>query len=880
MGSASTVSGKFLHVDGGRFLIRGVTYGTFAPDDDGAQFPVHDCVVRDFEAIAELGANTIRTYTPPPERVLDEAARHGLRAIVGLPWPQHVAFLDNKSVARDIRASVRDHVTRLASHPATLLFTVGNEIPPGVVRWYGRTRIERFLRELFDEAKAVAPDSLLTYINYPPTEYLDISFFDICAFNVFLHTEAELAAYLARLQHVAGARPLLIAEAGADSLRNGEAEQAALVEMQLRTAFGEGAAGAVVFSWTDEWWRAGRNVDDWKFGLVDASRRRKPAFHAVQRIFESAPFPAASRDAWPRVSVVVCAYNTADTIDECLAAIEHLRYPDFEVIVVNDGSTDATAAIAEKHPAARLINTRNEGLSAARNIGLAHASGDIIAYTDADARVDQDWLAYLVQPFLRSDVVAVGGPNIVPADDPWIAQCVARAPGCPTHVLLDDRIAEHIPGCNAAFRRDALVAISGFNPIFVRAGDDVDVCWRLQARGWNVGFAPSALVWHRHRPSVRAYLRQQIGYGEGETWLTHEHPEKFIGDRIAWRGHLYSPLPFIRSLSETRINTGPLGSAAFPSVYRASAHPFAYITHSGAWQIAWVMLLIAATTTRTIGKPHSAVLFALAVLALAATLSRCLLYGLRSDIDGLPTIGRLSRATSRALYRVTIATLHFLQPFARLYGRLRGVVSQSARGQRREHAVPAVHRGAFAQGVRLLCCREVENTFWSESWIDVRTLLCAIADRLRRQRAVRYIELDSGWWENRDLTIVNRLGFRLDVRTLIEDHGGGRCLCRLRMRPRVTLAPWPLAAAIAMVILLHAAGAVPWPIGAGVTALLALGMIAADVVVTSGIFSNAVDSVKAEFGMLSMASPKHSRHNGTVHAGDEASASASVGGSM
>ena len=79
-----------------------------------------------------------------------------------------------------------------------------------------------------------------------------------------------------------------------------------------------------------------------------------------------------------------------------------------------------------------------------------------------------------------------GGPNVVPADDPWIAQAVARAPGGPTHVLLDDRIAEHVPGCNMAFRRDALAAIGGFNPVYLRAGDDVDICWRLQAKGQQI----------------------------------------------------------------------------------------------------------------------------------------------------------------------------------------------------------------------------------------------------------------------------------------------------------------------------------------------------------------------------------------------------------
>ena len=113
-----------------------------------------------------------------------------------------------------------------------------------------------------------------------------------------------------------------------------------------------------------------------------------------------------------------------------------------------------------------------------------------------------------------------------------------------------------------AVRRDALLAIGGFNPIYLRAGDDVDVCWRLQARGGRIGFAPAALVWHHHRASIGAYWRQQVGYGEGEVWLQPHHPDKFVGSRIQWRGHVYSPLPFVRSLFGTRVNAGPVGHGA------------------------------------------------------------------------------------------------------------------------------------------------------------------------------------------------------------------------------------------------------------------------------------------------------------------------------
>ncbi|MBI4485832.1 MAG: glycosyltransferase, partial [Acidobacteria bacterium] len=564
----AAVDGKFLRVGHERFLVKGVTYGTFAPDAHGYQFPSPQRVAEDFSLMADFGINTVRTYTAPRVDLLDAAAPYGLRVLVGLPWSQHVAFLDDGRLKRSIRSDIVRRVRELGDHPAVLLFALGNEIPPGVVRWHGRLRVERFLRSLYQEAQAASPDSLFTYVNFPPTEFLDLSFLDVCAFNVYLHREPELRAYLARLQHVAAHKPLLLAEAGADSMREGEQGQAAITSMHIRAAFEEGACGAVAFAWTDEWWRGGRPVEDWRFGLVDRDRRPKPAARAVARAFEEAPFPADARAKWPRVSVVVCAYNAADTVEDNLASLERLTYPDYEIILVNDGSRDATGEIGRRHPRVRVIDVPNGGLSVARNVGLAEATGEIVAYTDADTRVDRDWLTYLVQPFLTSDVVGSGGPNVVPPDDPPMAQSIARAPGGPAHVLLDDHIAEHVPGCNMAFRREALLAVGGFNPVYLRAGDDVDVCWRLQARGWKIGFASSALVWHHHRASVTAYWRQQVGYGEGETWLMAHHPEKFLDGRMLWRGRIYSPLPFVRSLWGTRINAGVWGTAAFPSIYR------------------------------------------------------------------------------------------------------------------------------------------------------------------------------------------------------------------------------------------------------------------------------------------------------------------------
>jgi len=788
-GSArARVDGKFLEVDGRRVLIKGVAYGTFAPDSEGAQFPSKARIAQDFALMAAAGINTVRTYTPPSLALLDEALRHGLRVMVGLAWPQHIPFLDDKKLTRRIKRDAVTTVRGLAEHPAALLFALGNEIPAGIVRWHGHRRIERFLRELYQDVKAAAPDSLLTYVNFPPTEHLELDAFDVFAYNVYLHRETELRGYLARLQHLAGTRPLLLAEAGGDSLREGLEGQASITATHLRTAFAEGACGAVAYSWTDEWWRGGRAVDDWNFGLVDETRHRKPALAAVQEVFASAPFPSSERASWPRVSVVVCAYDAADTLADCLTSLDALTYPDVEVIVVDDGSRDGTGDIARGYSDVRVIEVPNGGLSAARNAGLAAATGEIIAYTDADVRVDPDWLTYLVQPLLSSDVAGVGGPNVVPADDPWVSQCVARAPGGPIHVMLDDRIAEHVPGCNMAFRRDALLAADGFNPVYVRAGDDVDICWRLQAKKLDIGFAPSALVWHHHRASVRAYWRQQVGYGEGEAWLDAHHPEKFLGGRMVWHGHIYGPLPFRGTAAERRVNTGVWGTAAFPSIYSTQAHRWHYMPHSPGWMAASFVLLLIGVFGPLAGMDAAWLPLIAGILSGSITVARCARCGWRAKLDGLPAIGRWPIRQSRFLYRGLIAWLHLLQPLARFRGRLRGLSRSRAVAPkhvtRHPWKSPMPTLRDVAAAARLVTHSGTERSFWSESCASHTTLLTELVGVLRASRPAQIVDVDAGWRPDRDFSLaIGRWGW-LHVRTLMEEHEHGACLFRIRARLR------------------------------------------------------------------------------------------------
>src|SRR6266852_5526365 len=319
--AAPAIGGKFFFVGDHKLYLRGVSYGPFAVSGHGFPFPDPPTLEPDFRLMAELGVNCLRTFTVPPRWVLDRAAEHGLRVLITIPWAEHVCFLDDKALVAEIRGTVRAAGETCGNHPALFGFLVSNEVPPDIVRWYGPDRVRNFLRTLRDEVKERAPAALVSYANFPSTEYLDVSdFVDFVSFNVYLHREVDFRRYLSRLQNIAEDKPLVLTEFGADSLREGADAQAELL------------------SWM---------IADWAFGLVDSQRRPKPAYRAVQAQYAGPLPPRLERT--PRVSVVVCAYNAERTMDACLESLRTLNYPDYEVIVVNDGSKDRTLEISERH---------------------------------------------------------------------------------------------------------------------------------------------------------------------------------------------------------------------------------------------------------------------------------------------------------------------------------------------------------------------------------------------------------------------------------------------------------------------------------------------------------------------------------------------------
>lgn len=751
------VDGKFFRLGEQKFYVKGVTYGPFAPNPEGEYFATVERTRADFELIRELGANVLRVYYIPPKWFLDLALEYGLRVLPDIPWNKHTCFLDTEQSRREARETVRLAAEACARHPAIFALSLVNEIPPDILRWSNAGAVAEFIDELVDIVKEIDPDCLCTFGNFPPTEYLRPQNVDFHCFNVYLHHLKPFENYLARLQMIADSKPLLLGETGIDTLREGEETQREILAWQIEATFRVGLAGIVLYSFTDDWFRGGFQITDWAFGLTTMDRTPKPAFEKVRELFATAPyFPLPHA---PKVSVVIANYNGERTLELCLRSLRNLNYPHYEVILVDDGSTDQSREIAQNYPDIRLIEHGvNKGLSVARNTGINAATGQIVAFTDSDCRADEDWLYYLIGDLLQSKFAGVGGHNLLPPDDSWVAASVMASPGGPAHVMLTDRLAEHIPGCNMAFYKWALDDIGGFDPIFRKAGDDVDVCWRLQQQGYEIGFSPGGFVWHYRRSTVKDYLKQQRGYGEAEALLVHRHPEYFnwFGGS-QWQGRIYSHAKFGVLTRQPMIYHGWFGSGFFQTLYTPAPSFTLMLLTSFEYHvlITLPMIVITAMFRPLVPTAAGVLLLPIAVCVAAAWQAE------------IPHNKR--RLWSRPL----VALLFFLQPIVRGWERYKGRLDAPRSRLAARENLESLSRLGREQSFEYL-------EYWNDRGIDRLDFLNIILERLDQRGWPT--KADSGW-NNYDIEIYGSAWSHLQLRTVSEILGQGKQLLRCRLKP-------------------------------------------------------------------------------------------------
>jgi len=381
------------------------------------------------------------------------------------------------------------------------------------------------------------------------------------------------------------------------------------------------------------------------------------------------------------------------------------------------------------------------------------ARGEVVVYTDSDCEADEDWLYYLALALVRGGHAGVGGPNLIPDEGSWVADCVGLSPGGPTHVMIDDRVAEHVPGCNMAFYTAILKQVNGFDAQFRKAGDDVDLIWRIQNTGRSIGFAPSAQVWHYRRNTIGAYLRQQRGYGEAEAMLKYKHPDHFntLG-ASHWRGRIYGGDQIGVRVGGDVIYHGTFGTSLFQTIYRRPASMVAMMMMSIEWHLLAGFMMVLSLAFGPLLAVALVMFFTPAALAVVAAWQAP------------------APKHRHWLTRPLIAYLHFRQPIARGWARysvrLRAkVLRLEASGFERNSTLPTdpidprTLRYWSKQHDRLVLLRQIKRDVRSAGW------------RMR---------VDSGWhgW---DMEIYGSRYVKIRLTTATEHHDANGMLTRIRV---------------------------------------------------------------------------------------------------
>jgi succinoglycan biosynthesis protein ExoA len=240
----------------------------------------------------------------------------------------------------------------------------------------------------------------------------------------------------------------------------------------------------------------------------------------------------------PLVSVIVAARNSASTLPACLRALSAQDHPLIEIIVVDDGSDDETAAVAEA-AGVRVVRTPAVGASAARNLGIEMARGDVVAFTDGDCVADAGWARALVDGLQSSGATGVGGKqvNVFPPGRRALHdgfEAFFRAASIVSDYTRGDerpRPVQHNASCCSAYRIAPVRAIGGFTP-GLWPGEDVDLDLRLAAHGATFYYVPRAIV-HHHRPGTFAWFRRMMRrYGAAERRLVRLHGRQRVVDYV------------------------------------------------------------------------------------------------------------------------------------------------------------------------------------------------------------------------------------------------------------------------------------------------------------------------------------------------------------
>ena len=283
------------------------------------------------------------------------------------------------------------------------------------------------------------------------------------------------------------------------------------------------------------------------------------------------------------VSIVIPTFNGASRIGNCLEALlpQAAQYH-AEILVVDDGSTDNTAEVVQRYSGVRLIVQKNAGPAAARNRGAAEARGAIILFTDDDCVPTPAWLASMLEPFNNPDVVGVKGIYRT-----YQSRLVARF----VQIEYEERYRlmagfpniDFVDTYSAAFTRDRFLEIGGYDTSFpVACAEDIELSYRMSARGWKMKFAPRAIVYHTHPDTLLRYLKKKYKFAFWRVLAVRKNPRKAVKDshtpQLMKFQLLFLPAMLVAVTFDLAIRPAVPSSALVLAIFVVSTLPFALRT--------------------------------------------------------------------------------------------------------------------------------------------------------------------------------------------------------------------------------------------------------------------------------------------------------------
>jgi len=234
----------------------------------------------------------------------------------------------------------------------------------------------------------------------------------------------------------------------------------------------------------------------------------------------------------PFVSIIIPARNASRTIARCVQAVlaqKSFTRP-YEVIVVDDGSDDVTAAIANGFGVRVIRLEEGMGPAAARNAGAAVAKGEILVFTDADCEPESNWLEEMIRPFEDPAVVGVRGAYRSHQSG-WVPRFVQQEYAFKYMLIAGLDSIDFIDTYSAAYQRNVFLENGGFEKAFpVPCVEDQEFSFRLARKGYRMVFAPDAIVYHQHDKNVLEFIKRKFGIGYWKAFMLRWMPERLFQD--------------------------------------------------------------------------------------------------------------------------------------------------------------------------------------------------------------------------------------------------------------------------------------------------------------------------------------------------------------